>query len=341
MRTWLHISMACGLALSGFAERAHTRDYLKRNDNWFGSREAEGIAENVLSWQADPGGWPKNVDVTAKPHEGSEADLHPTFDNGATTDELRFLARMYDATRDTIYKEAFKRGFDYIIEAQYSSGGWPQYYPPGEHYHRYITFNDGAMVRLMEFLRETYENKNDYYDFIDQRREQKARKAFKDGVQCILKCQIMVNGKLTAWCAQHDEHNYDPRPARAFELESISGQESVGIVQLLMSISDPDGKIIQAVDAAVAWFREVQISGIRVEVRNGDKVVVKDKDAPPLWARFYEIDTNRPIYCGRDGVKRYELSEIDAERRNGYRWLGDWPQHILETEYPAWKKRVE
>lgn len=315
------------------------RDYLKQRDGWFDNNEALEIADNILSWQAQNGGWPKNVDVTAKPYDGGKAELIGTFDNSATTDELRFLARVYDATDESKYRKAFERGFDYIIDAQYASGGWPQFYPPGEHYHRYITFNDGAMVRLMEFLRETWED--EHYEFLDQRRREEARKAFDEGIDCILECQIKVDGRLTAWCAQHDERNYRPRPARIFELESISGSESVGIVRLLMSIKDPEDSVIKAVDAAVAWFRDVQINDIRVERTDGDKKVVEDSGAPPLWARFYEIGSNKPIFCGRDGIKRYALSEIDHERRNGYTWYGNWPQRLIEREYPEWKRRID
>ncbi len=328
-----YVLLPCLIAVGG------TRDYLKKPDSWFHHGDAGDVAENILSWQSKFGGWPKNVDPSAKPYEGDPDDLKPTFDNSATTDEMRFLARMYDATHDKEYKEAFERGFDYILEAQYPTGGWPQYYPPSSHYHRYITFNDGAMVRLMVFLKEVVDNEDDYYGFLDRHRENAAKEAFKDGIECILKCQIEVDGKLTAWCAQHDEKNYEPRPGRAFELVSISGSESVGIVELLMDLEDPGDEVIEAVDAAVSWFRSVKLEGIRVERIDGNKVVVEDEDAPPLWARFYGIGTNRPFFCGRDGIKKYDISEIEGERRNGYSWYGNWPRRLLEKEYPEWKRR--
>src|SRR5687767_7717768 len=56
-------------------------------------------------------------------------------------------------------------------------------------------------------------------------------------------------------------------------------------------------------------------------------------------ARFYELRTNRPIFSGRDGVIRYNLDEIEQERRDGYAWLGAWPRALVDEEYPAWKKR--
>ena len=67
----------------------------------------------------------------------------------------------------------------------------------------------------------------------DQKRAE-ARQAFDRGIQCILKCQIKVGGKRTAWCAQHDEIDFRPRRARSYELPSLSGAESVGIVPSLL-----------------------------------------------------------------------------------------------------------
>jgi PelA/Pel-15E family pectate lyase len=163
-------------------------------------------------------------------------------------------------------------------------------------------------------------------------------------VDCILKCQIKVNGRLTVWCAQHDEIDLSPRPARTFELASLSGAESVGLTRLLMSLPNPKPEVVRSIEAAVGWFESAKIRGIKVvEGRdtNGakDRVVEMDAAAPPMWARFYEIETGRPIFSGRDGVKKYSLAEIEHERRNGYSWLSYWPQGLLEKEYPDWKLR--
>src|SRR5687768_11493358 len=121
--------------------------HLKQNDDWFRSDEAKRIAANILSWQAPRGDWPKNSNTTV-PFTGDRAKATGTFDNGATTDELRFLARMVDATKDTNYSAPFLRGLNHILQAQYPNGGWPQYSPPPkDKYHRHITFNDGSMLR--------------------------------------------------------------------------------------------------------------------------------------------------------------------------------------------------
>ena len=337
------ILIMCRIAVAASTSAA---SYLNKPLDWYRGDDAKRIADAILSYQAADGGWPKNIDTAAKPYDGDRDKLHSTFDNKATTDELRYVARMYDATKESRYKDAFIKGLDLILKAQYSNGGWPQYYPPpANQYNRYITFNDGAMGRLMFFVKEVSRDSLD--DFVDGDRRKACAVAWDRGIDCILKCQVKVDGKLTVWCAQHDEKTLEPRPARTFELTSLSGAESVGLVHVLMAVEKPTPEVINAVDAAVAWFDAVKIPGIKV-VDTPDKSkskgfrreVVKDASAPPMWARFYEIGTNKPIFSDRDSVKKYDLSEIGDERRNGYKWLGYWPADLIAKEYPAWKAKL-
>jgi hypothetical protein len=79
--------------------------------------------------------------------------------------------------------------------------------------------------------------------------------------------------------------------------------------------------IERAVDAAVVWLRAVRLPDGR-------------------WARFYQIGTNRPIFSGRDGVIKYQLSEIEQERIDGYAWFGTWAKALVEQEYARWKNRL-
>ena len=82
----------------------------------------------------------------------------------------------------------------------------------------------------------------------------------------------------------------------------------------------PSPEKIEAIESAIEWYRANKIEGIRWERKNGENTVVKDKNAPPIWARFYEIETMKPIFIGRDSVIHYDVMEIEAERRNGYAW---------------------
>jgi PelA/Pel-15E family pectate lyase len=321
--------------------------YLKMEDAWFASEEGRRIATNILSWQSEQGSWPKNTDTATVPYSGERSKLKGTFDNGATCDEIRFLGRAFVAGNDEKCRDAALKGIDHILKAQYENGGWPQYFPPGDGYPKYITFNDDTMVRLMTFMREV--SREARWNFAGEERRNKAAAAFDRGVQCILKCQIRdpKTGKPTVWCAQHDQISFEPRPARSYELPSFSGSESVGIAKLLMSIERPTPEVMAAVDGAAQWMKAARIAGIKVvEVpdekapKGKDKRVIEDANSPGIWARFYELDTGRPFFCDRDGVKKYSLAEIGYERRNGYAWYGNWGQ-TLAREYAEWKKRID
>jgi PelA/Pel-15E family pectate lyase len=317
---------------AGFAS-ASPSAFLKKPPEWFRSQEGAQVVSTVLSWQSTAGGWPKNVKVTAEYYQGDRAELKGTFDNNATTDPLRLLARHIEAGGPVDCREAFQRGLDHILEAQYENGGFPQFHPPGKGYARNITLNDHAMVRLLEFLREAAG-----YAFLDAARRERVEAAFARGVECILRCQIDIDGKLTVWCAQHDPETLAPAMARSYELPSLSGAESARILVFLMSLEDPAPEVVRAVEAGVAWFDRAKLTGIRIESTGGERRVVEDPDAEPLWARFYDLDTGRPFFCDRDGVKKASLSEIGSERRNGYAWYGGWGRAVSEA-HARWQRR--
>ena len=337
---WPGVLMLAGLAgvcvWPAEAEGFSWERYVQKPDAWYRGAEGTRVADNVLSYQSPQGTWPKNIDTALKPYEGDRARLHGTFDNGATRGEMRFLGRAYNATKREPYRRALLKALDHILEAQYPTGGWPQSYPPGSGYHRHITLNDGAMAGLMILLRDVAQSEE--FAFVDPPRRRKAKQAFDRGVRCILKCQIVVRGQPTAWCAQHDERTLEPRKGRSYEHASISGGESAGVIRLLMSLDDPSPEVIRAVNAACRWYQTAKLTGIRQTRRDGDKVIVPDADAPPLWARFYEIGTNRPIFSGRDGVVKYDIGQIEHERRNGYAWYGGWGTEV-SAEWAKWKKK--
>ena len=331
----------CFLLLS-VSDATVPSQYAKQSTEWFQGEEGRRIADNVLTWQTPHGSWPKNRDTASEPFDGKSDDLRGTFDNSATTGELRFLARAFRATDEPRYKQAFLKGLSHILEAQYPTGGWPQYYPLSKGYHRHITFNDNAMVRILELLRDISESSD--YGFLETGYRTQAKAAVTQGIDCILRTQIKQGDKLTAWCAQHDETTLAPAWARSYEPPSISGAESVGIVRFLMSIEEPTPAIIAAVEGAAEWFRSTAIYGIRLEKftdadGQDDRRVVVDPDAGPLWGRFYEIESNRPIFLDRDSVVRYAFSEIGQERRTGYAYYGSWANRLLTDEYPQWREK--
>jgi len=185
---------------------------------------------------------------------------------------------------------------------------------------------------------------NPPYAFVDPERRGKASAAVARGIEIILRTQVKQGGQLTAWCAQHDERTLEPAWARNYEPPTLSGNESVGVVRFLMEIERPTPEIIAAIEGAVAWLKTVTINGLRLEeftAADGtrDRRVVPDPAASPLWARFYALGTNRPIFTGRDKVMRDSLADIEPERRNGYAYYGTWPARLLAVDYALWRTR--
>lgn len=322
----------------------------KQPDEWYGSKEAVRVADNVLLYQRDIGGWPKNTPMHKELTKKQKSELEKlkptgkgaTTDNGATCMELTFLSKVYNKTKDDRYKSAFLKGIDYLFEAQYENGGWPQIYPlkKGD-YSTHITYNDNSMGNIMKVMKAMAEKSDRFSIAVDEDRVMKAKKAYEKGIGIILKTQYKQNGELTVWCAQHDEVTLLPAKARSYELPSLSGSESVDIVLMLMEIENPSPDIINAIQSAVAWFDKVKIEGIRVEeFKNADGLkdrrVIEDKNANALWARFYGLTDNRPFFCDRDGIKKYSLAEIGHERRTGYSWYDDDPKEIFK-KYKKWQ----
>lgn len=312
------------------------------------------IGDNILLFQKDNGGWPKNYDImailTSDQKDSVAAGKHvlnTTFDNGTTYTHIAALAGIYDVTGEKKYRDGALKGLKYIIASQYDNGGWPQYYPLEDNYSRCVTFNDDAYIGIMELLKDIADNKP-RYSFIDNKLRTKLKVAYDKGLDCIIKTQINDKGAPTAWCQQYNEVTLEPAWARKFEPPSICNGESTNIVLFLMSINHPSPQIIEAVQDAVVWFQDSEILHTRVNripaprmvtpfrVSTTDMVVVDDPKAPPIWTRYYELKTHKPLFCNRDSKVVYSLAEVDRERRDGYGWYTYGPQKVLD-KYPAWQ----
>ncbi len=320
---------------------------------FFSTAEATRIGDNLLLYQQTTGGWPKNIDMAKKLSDSEKKKVEAqktnvkesTIDNRATSTEIIYLSKLYNATGNSRYKDAVMKGMQYLFDAQYDNGGWPQFYPRNKGYYTHITYNDDAMINVMKIMRDASLGKAPFA-FLPDSVKQKAKTALDKGIDCILKTQYVQNGKLTVWCAQHDENTLKPANARAFELASLSGQESDDIVLFLMSLSKPSQAIVNSVEAAVEWFHNTEIDGYKREYfKNADGKkdwrLVKCADgeeSKPLWARFYTLDGNRPFFCDRDGVMKFDVSEIDHERRNGYSWYNSEALKVFK-KYDQWSRK--
>lgn len=309
-------------------------------------------AENMLLWQRNNGGWPKepyndftgydrvqtSTEITTANNTKNNTDT--TIDNNHTIGELRYLLAAYKSTKNSNYLTAAEKAIDFLFTAQYANGGWPQYYPDKTGYRHQITYNDNAMVNVMNLMWDISKSQKDT-EVINSKYKSLAIASFNKGIDVILKTQITSPaGKKTAWCAQHDEITLLPALARSYELPSVSGSESVGITRTLMLVEQPSAEIKQAVKDAVEWFNSAKIYDIKTQATtNPADVIVVSSPGNILWARFYDLSTGLPFFCSRDGIKKATLAEIEIERRTGYSWYGNWPSGLIGSEYTAWKTK--
>lgn len=356
-------SFLCLSPLNAYADKHDTpqlaidkkaaKKILRETDlDFFKSAEAARIGDQLILWQRSTGGWPKNVDMvspmsdTLKEEVAAEKDRQDdsTTDNDATTMQMAYLARLYKATKEPRYKEAFLKGVEYLLSGQYENGGWPQFWPAMRDYQLHITYNDDAMVNTMILLRDVAASTSPFdSDLCDEIMKQRLIQSFNKGVECILATQIVTDGQPTVWCQQHDHETLAPAKARAYELPSYCSQESAFIVKLLMAIPNPDQRIVKAVDGAMAWFEKNRIKGVTYKRENINgkweaSLEENPKDDTPIWARYYDLENCQPFVCDRDGIPRRHLEEIGDERRNGYAWYNNRPSYLLPL-YQEWKKK--
>lgn len=339
-------------------------------------------ADSIVKYQLKSGGWPKNQNWLkgVSPKEAKEwkkSGIGSTIDNGATIQEMDILTRAMGQIRvmeeedylwmdrklvqkrKVLFAEAFRKGVKYLLDMQYPSGGFPQYYPPKAKpdYSAEITFNDNAMVNALRMLRDVAGDSARYRSMqVDAETKKLCQAAYERGLQCIAFCQIRVNesgrvldfgsatwrmGQLTVWCQQHDHEMFAPVGARSYELPSYCGfGETCGILDLLMDIPDPSPEVKEMVTGAVEWLKahamkDVALEHFTDESGRDDIRLVEKKGAPLLWARFYDLEKCEPMFVGRDGVPHASLSDIEYERRNGYQWVSDAPKKVIDR-YQKW-----
>ena len=314
--------------LSDFEDGFHHARFLYPDElppwDLYDADQILAIAENILAFQNDDGGWPKNIDyqriythreLMAVDTSGIEPS---TLDNRNTYAQIRYLCRVWEQAKSLSelaperYLNSALEGIRWILSVQHpENGGFTGYHVDA------ITFNDEVMTGTLRLLRDIA-NGTECFSAVPSELRGMAQAAYDRGIDCILETQISVtlpDGSvlLTAWCQQHsNEKPFVPVWARSFEPPSICSWESFEVLKLLMEIPEPDERVIQAVRAGCAFFsrNDVRISGKRIEivetepivlndrVYTTDRFMVDDPDARDMWARFYALDESFDIVSG-------------------------------------------
>jgi PelA/Pel-15E family pectate lyase len=320
-------------------------------DAWYHTEEAKQLADAVLSYQTATGGWSKHTGYSKGPRQpgmqwtsqnepGQKAHYVATFDNRATTEELHFLAAVWQATKREDCKAGFIKGLNFILAAQYPNGGWPQVYPLEGGYHDHVTFNDDAMTRILELL-DAIKSGEPGYAFLDAPLRQRAAEALGAGLRCVLKTQVVQAGKQTVWCAQYDPLTLQPAAARKMEPVTLSGLESAQILKFLMTLTHPAPELVASIESGLAWLEQAKITDLVKTNRDGRTVYESKPDSDEIyWARFYNLTNSQPVFPGRDGVLYDSYAAMAAQNRLGYDYLTTQPGSIVTNGQKKWRKML-
>ena len=299
-----------------------------------GQLESGGWAYLVEFDPKARGGWAYRSEARNRQDDSARRKNITTFDDDNTQSALRFLMAFLDAATNRpaaelrVIREALDYGLAKMIAAQYPNGAWPQRYDgqahdPGKHpvrparipkdwshtwpksdYGGYYTLNDQTQRDCIRTILEAHKRLG------DRRYLEAARK----GGEFLILARLPE--PQPGWAQQY---NFDMEPAwaRAFEPPAVCSSESAGAMRTLVELflETGDEKLLQPIPAFLAWLKRSQIGSDR-------------------WARYYELETNKPIYGDRDGKIHYTLSEISEERQRGYAWQGSFgiPQAIAFYE---------
>lgn len=278
---------------------------------------AEKAGRVLLRGQMASGGWGAKIELAPEARAGfryrtgderrsRRARNTSSFDDNQTQSALRLLIRLDAALgfEDEAFREAIDYALENILEAQYPSGGWPQIfdhdaeradppvlgasfpdawpreYPGHNRYWRWYTINDNAMLHTIDLMFEAGE----VYD------EPHFRDAAIAGADFLLLAQLPA--PQPAWAQQYD---YDMHPvwARRFEPPAVSGGESQDVMQTLIDTYHRTGerKYLDAVSPAIRYLKASRLPGGGL-------------------ARFYELETNRPLYMNREYALTYDPDDV-------------------------------
>jgi hypothetical protein len=173
------ISIACSILLFSEVAFASTPDWdsvFHNSDSWFGSTDGIALADSIVQYQLADGGWRKDMTTSTSGSWGKS-----TIDNDTTTSQIKVLAKTYKQTQNTKYLISCQKGIDLLLNGQYSNGGWPQVFNDAGTYHAHITYNDNAMIHVMNILTDVSKKTGDF-TFIDATKASKASTAVQKGI---------------------------------------------------------------------------------------------------------------------------------------------------------------
>lgn len=248
------------------------------------------LADRLLTWQTEAGGWDAGLDRKPDPKDESKVIVDRAWDGkerrseltglrneeagtlaqGATVNEMLLIAEVYRKTGDRRYKESLLKAVDFLLEMQYSNGGWPEAYPLNGSASDEISFEDGLAIRAMTVLSMVLHAEAPFpAGLLDEERKNRVEQALGAGLSFIIEAQLRDGERLTGWAEK-----YHPETLKPVKGEEGAGQvnlmESVLIVQYLMTLKQPSDEVKHSIQTAVNFFKEqtAQLSELDSSVLN-------------------------------------------------------------------------
>ena len=290
------------------------------------------VADLIVALQNEDGGFqvlPDNYEMSQKETGlGSMKDVSSVY-NGATTSELKYLAKYITANKpeDSKYQDAFVKGIKYLLTTQHDNGGWSMNPGSGSGFNANIEVGNKAMTEVLTLLSDiAILNNQDYVFARKAMNVDEIKSAVEKGNDFIVKSQISNNNKKSGWATQYDKSG-NVTMGHTYERESVSSYTTKDVIDYLMTIHNPSQDIKDAVESAYSWLKDVKIADKEQEVvkdtsmNNGFDVYLVDGSG--TWASNYVYDkandSYRPLYSDVDPTRAdqkyvnvYELYNLDG-----------------------------
>lgn len=290
------------------------------------------VADLIVALQNEDGGFqvlPDNYEMSQKETGlGSMKDVSSVY-NGATTAELKYLARYITANKpeDSKYQDAFVKGIKYLLTTQRDNGGWSMNPGSESGFNANIEVGNKAMTEVLTLLSDiAILNNQDYVFARKAMNVDEIKSAVEKGNDFIVKSQISNNNKKSGWATQYDKFG-NVTMGHTYERESVSSYTTKDVIDYLMTIHNPSQDIKDAVESAYSWLKDVKIADKEQKVvkdtsmNNGFDVYLVDGSG--TWASNYvydkATDSYRPLYSDVDPTRAdqkyvnvYELYNLDG-----------------------------
>lgn len=290
------------------------------------------VADLIVALQNEDGGFqvlPDNYEMSQKETGlGSMKDVSSVY-NGATTSELKYLAKYITANKpeDSKYQDAFVKGIKYLLTTQHDNGGWSMNPGSESGFNANIEVGNKAMTEVLTLLSDiAILNNQDYVFARKAMNVDKIKSAVEKGNDFIVKSQISNNNKKSGWATQYDKSG-NVTMGHTYERESVSSYTTKDVIDYLMTIHNPSQDIKDAVESAYSWLKDVKIADKEQKVvkdtsmNNGFDVYLVDGSG--TWASNYvydkATDSYRPLYSDVDPTRAdqkyvnvYELYNLDG-----------------------------